>query len=145
MIVKEALKDILMPKTEDEVLNSVKKLITILVDPEEDHQDLVNQIIDEAGPDFEEQVDEFIFWASNSELSSAIEIWMMERNREKLWTMFQNGYNIASFSGDTNDYDDISEIIEHIKKLGWEEFASTYNYNSFEYIFIKPPQKIPHL
>ena len=115
MIVKEALKDILMSKTEDEVLNSVKKLITILVNPEEDHQDLVNQIIDEAGPDFEEQVEEFIFWASNSELNSAMEIWMIERNREKLWTMFQNGYNIASFSGDTDDSDNVPEIVKNIK------------------------------
>jgi hypothetical protein len=100
-----------------------------------------------------DEIDKFIQKFSDK-YDSAIEIWMSDENKQKLYKMYKSGkYNFKSVIQDTDDFitwvdnsSNIDQFIKNKKDKGWQLFDSENNMDQHEFIFYKTKSKIedPH-
>jgi len=127
MIVKESIGDVFKSQ---KLMNAIS-----------DYFNVIDKVqLKELYDDFDDFDDFFV--DLDQDLNSAMSMWMSETQKILLLDKIKDGYDIASFSGDTEDFDrgelNDEEIADEIEaNEGWTIFDSAHDDDTFEYIFTR--------
>jgi len=131
--INEAMSDILRPKDigDDLVENSL-----LSAWHREDIEDVLKDSFD---PDDYEDVEELFieFISSDALLGSALEVYLPQEQRQKLFDLYKQGYDIATYFLD--DGGPIAFDPNDVLPEGWELFWHEDNIDQGELIFVKKP------